>query len=182
MAKIFLVRHGEADKGVNVPDPALTELRHKQSESLANKLSTQEKIHLISSPKLRAQQTAKPLADLWDVKVVIEDAVTEIPAPQGLPLGQRLTWIRTFLDSDWDQIDQQQSAWRRRINDFLATISKDTIVFCHFMVINSVVAHLRGHQKVKQFRPDYTSITELHNNRIGLHLVSLGEEKGSQIL
>lgn len=182
MARIFLIRHGEAAKGEHIPDPILTDEGYKQAEELALKLSTLEKVQLISSPKLRAQQTAKPLAEVWDIEVVIENAVTEIPTPEEIPKAQRLTWLRTLLTGEWDSCDREQKDWRDGIIRYLESLSEDTFIFCHFMVINSVVAHIRNHQKVQQFRPDYTSITELKNDGNKLHLVQLGEEKDNKIL
>ncbi|AWF80487.1 hypothetical protein BTJ40_06485 [Microbulbifer sp. A4B17] len=182
MAKIFLIRHGEAAKGVYISDPILTDEGNRQAEELALKLSTLKKVQLISSPKLRAQQTAKPLAKVWDIEIVIENAVTEIPTPEDIPSTQRLSWLRTLLNGRWDPFDREQMNWRDGIIKYLESLSEDTIIFCHFMVINSVVAHIRKHQKVQQFRPDYTSITELYNDGTQLHLIQLGNEKSNEIL
>ncbi|WP_323847257.1 histidine phosphatase family protein [Microbulbifer magnicolonia] len=182
MTKILLVRHGEAAKGPSTPDPALTALGQEQAEKLARQLAESQPLSLISSPKMRALQTAQPLADLWQCPVNIEEAVTEIPSPEGIPLSQRGQWIRSLLDRDWDAQDTNQMAWRRGIVDYLLALREDTAVFCHFMVINSVVAHIRHDRRIQQFRPDYASVTELRLEGNRLELLRLGEERRSHIL
>ncbi|AMX02941.1 histidine phosphatase family protein [Microbulbifer thermotolerans] len=182
MTKILLIRHGEAAKGPDIPDPELTALGHKQAENLAREFAAESPIALVSSPKLRTQQTARPLAKVWRRPIALEAAVTEIPSPSHIPLQKRAAWIRLLLESDWDENDAQQVAWRRGVLEYLLTLEQDTAVFCHFMVINSVVAHIRNHRKIQQFRPDYTSVTELCLKGGALELVRLGKEKSSRIL
>ncbi|SEA28786.1 histidine phosphatase family protein [Microbulbifer marinus] len=182
MTKILLVRHGEAAKGPTIPDPELTELGHQQAERLARKLAGSTPFLLTSSPKTRARQTAQPLADIWQRPVNIEKAVTEIPSPEGMPLRERGRWIRTLLDSNWDLLDERQLAWRSDLLSYLLRLEEDTAIFCHFMVINSIVAEIRGDKRIKQFRPDYTSVTELRLTDGDLELIRLGRERGSRIL
>lgn len=182
MTRILLIRHGEAAKGPTIPDPELTELGHQQAEQLARNLSGSMPFALISSPKTRALQTAQPLADIWQCTVNIESAVTEIPSPEGMPLSERGQWIRALLGSDWNELDERQLAWRRNIWNYLLQLEEDTAIFCHFMVINSVVAHVRDDKRIKQFRPDYTSVTELQLARGDLELIRLGRERSSRIL
>jgi len=182
MTKILLVRHGEAAKGPTIPDPGLTELGREQAEKLARKLAATKPFTLVSSPKIRAQQTAQPLAERWQRSVLLEPAVTEIPSPEGMPLGERGQWIRALLISDWDESDTRQRDWRRGIVEYLLGLETDTAVFCHFMVINSVVAHIRDDRRIQQFRPDYASVTELRLADRKLELVRLGKEKRSRIL
>ncbi len=182
MTKILLVRHGEAAKGPTIPDPELTNLGNKQAEKLARDLARTTPLTLVSSPKVRARQTAQPLAELWQRPVLLEAAVTEIPSPKGMPLSERTQWIRALLQSDWDENDIRQRNWRRDIVQYLLGLEEDTAVFCHFMVINSVVAHIRGDRRIQQFRPDYASVTELRLDGDALELVRLGREKRSRIL
>ncbi|WP_346839403.1 histidine phosphatase family protein [Microbulbifer sp. SAOS-129_SWC] len=182
MTKILLVRHGEAAKSPTDADPSLTELGFQQAHALAERYADAERFELVSSPKARARQTAQPLADLWQSPLHIEPAVIEIPSPAGIALNERGTWLRSFLQSGWSGIEPNQAEWRRATLQYLRDIEQDTAVFCHFMVINSVVAHLRGDDRVQQFRPDYTSVTELRLEGGKLELARLGEERRSRIL
>jgi len=182
MTKILLARHGEAAKGEHISDPPLTKLGRKQAQDLAYTLSQKEKLKIISSPKLRAKQTAEPLALNWNSHIEIINYVTEIPTPEGILPNQRLSWIRSLLGQDWSLSDSSQIEWRNGIFEYLLSINEDTIIYCHFMVINSIVAQLREDNRVQQFRPDYASITELRHDGAKLHLMHLGSEKSSQIL
>ncbi|MBB3061723.1 histidine phosphatase family protein [Microbulbifer rhizosphaerae] len=182
MTKILLIRHGEAAKTPESVDPDLTERGWQQARRLAQHFTRTPPIALASSPKARTQQTAQPLAQLWQRPVNIEQAVTEIPSPEGLPTSERRDWIRRLLDSNWDDGDRQQVDWRRGIARYLLQLERDTAIFCHFMVINSVVAHIRGDRRIQQFRPDYASVTELRLQGGRLKVLRLGEERRSRIL
>ncbi|MCW8127793.1 histidine phosphatase family protein [Microbulbifer halophilus] len=182
MTKILLVRHGEAAKSPRDADPGLTELGQRQARELAERYARSERFSLVSSPKARAQQTAQPLADRWQAPVSIEEAVIEIPSPPDVPLHRRGDWLRGLLESEWDKKDALQSGWRRNTIDYLAQLQQDTAVFCHFMVLNSVVAHIRGDRRVRQFRPDYTSVTELSLDGGKLEIRRLGAERRSRIV
>ncbi|WP_444924509.1 histidine phosphatase family protein [Microbulbifer sp. DLAB2-AF] len=182
MIKILLARHGEAEKGPLIPDPTLTTLGHKQASTLAQSFTENTDLNIVSSPKIRAQQTAQPLAEKWRKIVTLENRVSEIPTPKGVTLQQRLPWLRSLLDQNWDPNNTQQKKWRDGIIHYLLSVQEDTIVFCHFMVINSVVAHVLDNSKIQQFRPDYTSITELKLLNEKLNLVRLGSERIRPIL
>ncbi|KUJ81653.1 histidine phosphatase family protein [Microbulbifer flavimaris] len=181
MPRILLIRHGEALKKPSISDPALTPLGEEQSRQLAKNLSSEPPVSLISSPMQRARQTAEPLAEAWQQPVAIEPLVTEIPSPLDLPASQRGPWIRGLLDKEWHQLEPHQQEWRAEIIAYLQGLQSDTAIFCHFMVINSVVAKIREDSRIRQFRPDYTSITELSLDEHGLRLVRLGRCRDSQI-
>ncbi|WP_444921464.1 histidine phosphatase family protein [Microbulbifer sp. CnH-101-G] len=181
MIKILLVRHGEAAKGPSIADPTLTTLGQRQASLLAQNLPGDTCLKLVSSPKLRAQQTAQPVAERWGQVITLESRVSEIPTPKGISLQQRLPWLRSLLTQNWDPSNKQQKEWREGIIDYLLGVHEDTMVFCHFMVINSVVAHILEDSKVQQFRPDYTSITELRLTKGSLDLVQLGSERTTKI-
>ncbi|SHF99794.1 Broad specificity phosphatase PhoE [Microbulbifer donghaiensis] len=182
MTRILLVRHGEATKGPSIADPELTDLGRQQAGELARTLAPSRPLTLTSSPKTRARQTAQPLADIWQCPVNIESAVTELPSPEDVPLSKRGQWIRALLASDWDTQDERQLRWRMGILNYLLGLEEDTVIFCHFMVINSIVAHIRNDRRTQQFRPDYTSVTELQLTGGGLELIRLGAERDSRIL
>jgi hypothetical protein len=53
------------------------------------------------------------------------------------------------------------SNWRDRILSKVLTLNKDTIIFTHFMVINSIIGKLVDNPTLLYFYPDYTSITKI---------------------
>ena len=191
MHRIILIRHGEAAKSPTTADPGLTELGHQQAHTLASALARDftdpGSVTLISSPKTRALQTAIPIAQRWNKEVAEAEDVIEIPSPGGLPLAQRGRWIKDFLTASWSDLSPVQHLWRENIIRFLqqlepqseAPTGATSLVFCHFMVINSVVAHIRGDDRVAQFHPDYTSRTEILLDKGNLNLAELGAEKNS---
>ncbi|HEY8568660.1 phosphoglycerate mutase family protein [Microbulbifer sp.] len=188
MHQILLIRHGEAAKSPTDADPGLTPLGQRQAETLADDLDRQfpggEGVRLVSSPKTRARQTAIPVAGRWQARVDEQHNVIEIPSPEGMPLAERGQWIRTLLKSRWDTLSPAQGNWREDITDYLLQLASTrdegrfhtTLVFCHFMVINSVVAAIRNDLQVVQFYPDYASQTHLAIDDGKLHLVQLGQE------
>ncbi|WP_066963413.1 histidine phosphatase family protein [Microbulbifer sp. Q7] len=194
--EIVLIRHGEAAKSATDPDPGLTALGQQQAQALVDDVGSRypggEGVRIISSPKSRTLQTALPLATHWGHEILQAPDVIEIPSPEGMPLAQRGDWIRHLLHSEWDSLSASQAHWRERLIAFLLSLDSHSgkmvsdsggafsdnahtsLVFCHFMVINSVVAQLRGDRKITQFYPDYTSQTHLKLDNGTLSLVELG--------
>ena len=82
MARIYLVRHGEATDYAG-PDPGLSELGASQARQVAQRLHeiVGAPIDVVSSPLRRARETAQPLAEQWATEVFVVDAVRELPSP-----------------------------------------------------------------------------------------------------
>jgi len=62
--ELVLIRHGQPEwvrDGLNVVDPPLTELGHRQAAALAGAMATAELDEVLVSPLLRARQTAAPV-------------------------------------------------------------------------------------------------------------------------
>jgi probable phosphoglycerate mutase len=83
MLTIHLVRHGDtsqAAEGVFCGDldPSLTDHGHWQAEQVARAVAPLEPVALYCSPKLRARQTADPIARATGLKPAIEDGLREI--------------------------------------------------------------------------------------------------------
>ncbi|WP_197023771.1 histidine phosphatase family protein [Microbulbifer sp. HZ11] len=191
MHNIVLIRHGEAAKSPTESDPDLTEQGRRQATELAKDLQRQYPhgagVRLISSPKARALQTARPVSNLWKKSILRSDDFIEIPSPENIPLAQRGAWIQEFLNSSWESMTSEQVLWRRRILQALIKQETDqgvhtTLIFCHFMVINTVVAAIRGDHRVTQFLADYTSQTHLSlkSGSGRLNIVRLGQERASR--
>ncbi|WGL17607.1 histidine phosphatase family protein [Microbulbifer bruguierae] len=188
MHQILLIRHGEAAKSPINDDPGLTTTGRHQAEQLASALQQRfpagKGVRLISSPKARARQTAVPVALKWQKVVAEEPKAIEIPSPEGLALADRGRWIRSLLQRQWSDLEPAQVRWREIFIDFLQELEQSagehhtSLVFCHFMVINSVVAAIRGNDQVTQFRPDYTSQTRITLKDGQLELTELGRDLG----
>ena len=55
-------------------------------------------------------------------------------------------------------------------------MQKPTVIFTHFMVLNTIVGLLSGREETVCFRPDNASITQIKHNGDSLELVSRGDE------
>jgi broad specificity phosphatase PhoE len=145
MAIVYLVRHGEAAASWGEStDPGLSALGKTQAINIGTELGQLTPINIISSPKLRAIETAQPLAELWSVDITIDARVTEIPTPD-----------------DIGDMDSAMLEWQKDIVAALTELTEPAIVFCHFMVINAVAGWVSNQTPVLQQMPDHTSINKV---------------------
>ena len=91
--EIVLVRHGQPEwvkGGLNVVDPPLTDLGHRQAERLADALAHEHFDEILVSPLVRARQTAAPLLDRVGREEVIAPWLEEIRDPgwAGTPVAK----------------------------------------------------------------------------------------------
>ena len=160
MALVYLVRHGEAAASWGESnDPGLSSLGKTQAINAADELSELKPIQIISSPKLRALETAQPLAKLWHAGISIDARVTEIPTPNNV--GDRSVWLKKIMKSNWQDMDSAMLEWQKDIVATLAELTEPAIVFCHFMVINAVAGWVSSQAPVLQQMPNYTSINQV---------------------
>jgi len=174
---IFLVRHGEAAASwEESPDPGLSELGFQQAELAAALLEREiaEETQLWSSPLRRAIETASPLAKIIRQAVREHEAFREIPAP--VPLAQRQTWLRKFMQQQWHEQGEDLLAWRTAALKQLLMLRQPAVVFTHFLVINAIVGQLLDSDKTLCFWPANGSITRLRYHGKRLELIMLGEE------
>lgn len=186
MTRIYMVRHGRAAAGWNEdPDPALDELGRQQSLRVASELSARGPLPVLSSPLLRCQQTAFPLATAWKQEVRIEALVGEIPSPAGYALEDRVTWLRDAMAGTWTEIAEKSGAhyaqYRRDIAAFISSISEDTVVFSHFIAINAVIGAATNDDRVVIAHLDNCSVTTFDVDNGRLTLSELGGEADTLI-
>ena len=178
MIDIFLVRHGEAAASWGQSlDPGLSELGHEQARNAAHALRpllAGTEPALISSPLARALETAAPLADELGLSVQVNEAFREIQSP--VPLAERQTWLRQFMQERWDQQPDSLHAWREGPRRELLALQAPAVIFTHFLVINAVVGQIQGAEATLCCWPDNGSITHLRSTENGLELVALGEQ------
>ena len=61
------------------------------------------------------------------------------------------------------------------------SINKDTIIFTHFVVINSIIGEILKSDKIVNFQPSNCSITEIRKINDRLKLVKLGKSLESMV-
>lgn len=186
MTRVYMVRHGRAAAGWDVdPDPALDELGRTQSLSVASRLSSRGPLPIVSSPLLRCQQTAFPLATAWKQPVAIEPRVGEIPSPEGYALEDRVTWLREVMAGTWTEAGARSGehyvAYRNSIAEFVASREEDTVIFSHFVAINAVIGKAMGTDEVLIASLDNCSVTTFEVGNGELVIVELGGEADTLI-
>lgn len=180
---IFLVRHGEAAASWGQdPDPGLSELGHSQARAAALALQSRvdsSELQIISSPLARTRQTARPLAEQLDLPIQLNDAFREIQAP--VPLAERQTWLRSFMQQQWAEQPQSLHLWRSSAAQQLLALESPAVVFTHFLIINAVVGQIQGRAETLCCWPDNGSITQLRCRDGRLELVALGEQMNTVV-
>lgn len=182
MTQLWIVRHGEAaaswDKD---PDPGLSALGWEQAEKTATELLDRipEGACVISSPLRRAQETAEAFATKRGVSVQTDIRFSEVRSP--VPLSGRKVWLQAFMSQDWSEQSDDLVAWRDDIIAGLKACEGPTVIFCHFLVINAVVAEIEGKSSVLQVYPANASYHELSLVDDRLALVRLGEQMETRV-
>lgn len=79
---VHLMRHGEVHNPTGVlygrlPEFLLSELGHSMAQAAANALKGRDVTYLVASPLERAQQTAEPTAELFELPIVTDERVIE---------------------------------------------------------------------------------------------------------
>jgi len=92
------VRHGRAAAGWDTHvDPGLDDVGRVQAVAAADRLESLGAQPIVTSPLQRCQQTAAVLATRWDVTPRVEPLVAEIPSPDGVPMEDRVAWLRRSM-------------------------------------------------------------------------------------
>jgi 2,3-bisphosphoglycerate-dependent phosphoglycerate mutase len=112
--EIVLVRHSQPEwvrDGLNVIDPPLTELGHRQAEHLASALQREHFDEIFVSPLRRARQTAAPLLKRLGRDEEVAGWLEEIrdPAWHGTPAEKAEQAYREMrgrpVDERWDGLE-----------------------------------------------------------------------------
>jgi probable phosphoglycerate mutase len=171
---VYLVRHGEAEMPWSqAKDAGLSESGRRQAETVADELAPLKSLQLISSPLLRAQQTAMPLGRRWDMPTQIDQRYREVPLTSNTE--KRKAWLVEVMSWRWPEVNSSISAWRNTAWDALLALEHSSVIFTHFMLINAMVARATEDERLVCFEPDYTSVTHLRIAATGeCELVSMG--------
>lgn len=176
---VHLVRHGRAAAGWDVdPDPGLDDVGHQQAAATAASLAELDRRVIVSSPLRRCRETASHLARIWgDVPITIESAVAEIPSPEGIPMGERVPWLRRTMAGSWAELDPRYLDFRDGVVSWLRERREPTVVFSHFIAINVVIGHCLGDDRLVIDSLDNASVTVVEVADDGrLRLVERGRQ------
>jgi broad specificity phosphatase PhoE len=171
-----MVRHGQAAAGFGEShDPGLDDGGREQAEAVARDLAPHGPLPILTSPLRRTRETARPLAKLWDVQAIADDAVAEIPSPTD-NLQARVIWLRGFMSGSWRNATPVLARWRENVLAALLSIREDTVIFSHYVAINVAMGAATADARVVVFSPDNCSVAVFENEGGMLRLIYKGRE------
>jgi broad specificity phosphatase PhoE len=177
VTRLLLVRHGRAAGGWDDdPDPGLDDLGRAQARAVADALAYLGPHEILVSPKQRCQETAEPLALRWGVVPVIEPRVTEIPSPPGVPMGERVPWLRRAMEGTWADLGARFQEYRDDVVRRLLECPADTVVVSHFIAINAAIGAATGDDRLVIRSLDNCSCTIVDVVEARLVLIEGGAE------
>ena len=181
MAKLYLVRHGKATAGWGMEkDPGLDDLGHAQAKTAALALAPLGPLPIITSPLNRTRETSYPLCEIWQVEARVEPRVGEIRFPSETP-ADRVQRLKEVMVDRWPNLDRRLRQWRQEVIEALTSVDTDTVVFTHYIAINTAVGYATEDNRVVCFSPDNASITVMETNGNTLMLLERGLEADTSI-
>ena len=180
--ELLLIRHAlpvrrELTEGV--ADPELSEAGVAQALHLTEYLASEELHAIYASPLKRAQQTAAPIAERFQLEVTLVDGVAEFDrnSSEYVPVEELKAtndprW-QELIDNRWDGRDETQEQFTDRVFNAMEAIIEahtghNVAVVCHGGVINSYLARILGTAETAGFfYPNYTSIHRVVAARTG---------------
>lgn len=183
MTRVYLVRHGRAAAGWDTdPDPGLDDLGKQQSLEVAARLAPLGPLQVAVSPLRRCQETAAPLLSAWRYPLMIEPRIAEIPSPEGVPMAERVDWLRNAMQGTWGELGVRYTAFRDAVLAAMRTRERDSVLFSHFVAINAVIGAALGDDRLVIRSLDNCSVTVVDVHPDGsLHLVEGGHEADTLI-
>jgi len=189
---LLLVRHAEPERiegGTGVPaNPPLTPRGAAQAEAIGQWLASEPIDAVVSSPLLRATQTAQPIAHAHGLAVAIEDGFAEfdVHADDYIPIEDLKAandprW-QAMVDGTWAGTGgEHPDDFRRRVLHALDGVitrhaGQRVVAVCHGGVVNCVMGSVLGIERPLWFNPAYTSLHRMAASRTGARsVVTLNE-------
>lgn len=184
--ELIIIRHGRPEHvepgdlvaGAEPADPPLADIGHRQAERVAAHLVDHGVDAVVSSPLLRARQTAAPLAERLGVEPTVVDGVAEYDRHDGSYVPAEITRERIRAGAVDDATAEQwrdplsaletaeRDVWVAGVVAGFRTIIADhpgrrVAVFCHGMVTSAWFAHVLGLDQRPRFVLDYAGIARM---------------------
>jgi broad specificity phosphatase PhoE len=186
--ELLWVRHGEPvriEPGSGVrADPELTARGTEQAQRLAAWLAIEPIDAIVSSPLLRAVDTAAPIAKSCGVEVEVVEGLIEydsnsdhyIPMEE-LRANKDERW-QAMIDGTWDLFGADlPDVFRARVDETVTELisrfaGKRVVAVCHGGVINVALGSVLGVAQPLWFEPGYTSLSRMIASRTGIRSVA----------
>lgn len=182
MTTVHLVRHGRAAAGWDSePDPGLDETGRRQARDVAERLASMGPLDVVTSPLSRCRETAACFAEPRGLSVTVIEAVREIPSPDGVPMGERVEWLRAAMTGEWSALGARYTRYRDGVAGYIASLTVPTVVFSHFVAINAVIGRCLSDDRLVIRRLDNCSVTTVGTDGDVLTLLSGGDEADTLI-
>ena len=177
MAIVRLVRHGRAAAGWDTdPDPVLDSLGRSQAQAVGEALRQVDAAVVLTSPMRRCRETSAYYAEPLGIDVIVDSSVSEIPAPLDVEMAGRADWLRHVMLGSWSELDDRYAAYRDAVVERIRVCDQDTIIFSHFVAINTVIGAALGDDRLVIRRLDNCSVTTMDVIDGELSLVEGGHE------
>lgn len=179
--QLILVRHAQPQRihGTAAPaDPDLTEIGVQQAGRVPGVLAPHRVSRVVSSPQLRARETARPTADKLALDIEVLDGLAEYDRdlPVYIPIEDAQREFHEVYDRIKagyipEQIDAE--AFKARVFEAIdgivaAADPADTVVaFAHGGVINVLLQDVLNLERPLTFPIDYCSVTRILYSRTG---------------
>jgi probable phosphoglycerate mutase len=85
------------------------------------------------------------------------------------------------MRGQWSTQDESLHQWRQQLIAAVQGINTTSVVFTHFLVINSLVGWLQQRDETLVFWPDNASVTTLIASPEGLALETLGKQMQTRV-
>ena len=173
--KLVLIRHGRPDEDdtERPHDPPLRADGIQQARAVAAQLAAEGITRVVSSPLLRARQTAQPLAERLGLAIEIVDGWAE--ADRHLDRYRSTETLRAQGTAEWNRFLSDPVAYlggdpaqfRGGVVRALAALvgqgdrAQRVAVFTHGLPINVVLSHALELERIIHFAPGYGSLTRL---------------------
>lgn len=170
--QLILIRHGEPDLSDGPSDPPLSSRGHHQAAQTAARLADESIDRIVSSPLLRARQTAEPLAAALGLPIDEVEGVAEVDrwgasyvSVEAMRQAGGEPWAR-FLADPVGALGGDEKAFREEVLATLHELASQTrgrtAVATHGLPINLILAELLKLPGLTNFAPHHASVTRLH--------------------
>lgn len=175
--ELVIVRHGRPEHiedASGAADPGLAVIGREQAERVGEYLAPMGIDVVVTSPLVRARQTAAPLARLLGLEPIVVEGVAEYDRHDSSYVPAEVTrqLIRDgATDEGWaDPLgglgDDEKRRWMAGVGEAFATIVQENsgrrvAVFCHGMVTSVWFAQVLGIDDTIRFVPDYAGVTRV---------------------
>jgi broad specificity phosphatase PhoE len=136
---------------------------------------------VVTSPLLRCRSTAQVYAELVGARVTVAPEVAEIPSPDDVDMADRVGWLREAMQGTWTDLGERYTTYRDGVVDFVRECGDGTVIFSHFVAINTVIGACVGDDRVVIRRLDNCSVTTVAVGDDGFRLVEGGHEADTLI-